>query len=156
MVTKKQLGLTSFFFLVFLSLLVYFKYDWFYSKIIEATLVSSAVYFATDYKNWIIVFGSVIVGEKFQVASWRSLIAGFLIAVAGDIVSFPRLPTDITQIGALKASWDWIMVSHIMDVLGVSYNYAHFIFYIIVPSILALTIVYISGIEGFWKKSGGN
>ena len=99
--------------------------DFFFDNIASGSLVGILLYFVSDFKNWVIILSAVVLGRRFDIQDdYKSFIAGMLIVVAGDIVSFPRLLYSQVQFDSMKASFDYIAITKIMEVTSMSYNSA--------------------------------
>lgn len=113
-------------------------------------LAGALWYLLSDFKNWLIVGGFFFlpVGSGL---SWQKFLPGIFVALAADIVSYPRLlPTPPLAGEAIRASLDWIVVSAMPFSYGVSYQF----YYFALPLLLMFAAAYALGLRGFAKRVG--
>jgi len=87
-----------------------------------------------------------------EIGILKNVIGGFVLVLALDIVSFPRLsqvtfPVDVSSL----ASSDALLVGKIMS-FGVSYSYAWTFYYLVVPIVLIIASLQILGIHNFYQQ----
>lgn len=139
-------------FIVGVLALAYFQ-DYLFDNIAKGTLFGIFLYFISDFKNWVIILSAVFLGRRFDIQDdWRSFMAGILIVLASDIVSFPRLLYNQTQFDSMKASFDYIAVTKIMEWTSMSYNSAWITFYVIIPIASMFLAVKLLGLARFGKN----
>ena len=107
-------------------------------------------YLVSDFKNWLIVLGVFVF--RRDVAFYRRLAGGVALALDADIVSYPRLlSSGVPGVNeSIRASLDWIVVSH----LG-SYGFGWTVYYYVLPLILVFGAFYILGSRRFLGPVSG-
>ena len=101
-------------------------------------------YVVTDFRNWVVVLSVLLLPTS--TGFFRKLSAGLMIALAADIVSYPRLLSVVPVEGeAIRSSLDWIIVS----ALPFEYGFSFQLYYLVLPIALMIGAFYLLGFRVF-------
>ena len=130
-------------------------YTYLNNSYVEQTItrdgLQGVLFYIITNPAYILLFFSIIHHNQ-EMGIIKNIIGGFILVLALDIVSYPKLPQasfplDLSSL----ASSDALLVGKIMS-FGISYSYAWTFFYLILPIILIITSLQILGIHNFYQQ----
>ena len=136
----------------FIALTVYIYFN---NSYVEQTIVNDGLkgvlFYILSNPAYVLLFFSIMHYNQ-EIGILKNVIGGFVLVLALDIVSFPRLsqvtfPVDVSSL----ASSDALLVGKIMS-FGVSYSYAWTFYYLVVPIVLIIASLQILGIHNFYQQ----
>lgn len=151
MVDKKFLSIASLLSFIALTIYLSFNSDKIGSIISGNGFVGLGWYILSDFKNWVIIVGAVIMAGTTSLG--RRIGAGLAVAFAADIISYPRLLSTAAPVQgeAMRASLDWMVV----NVLPFSYGINWKIYYLVVPVVLMVAAFNLLGYKTFLSHVTG-